>query len=265
MREEKGDLSDTAANRRYAPDELVLLYRIRRSVGWIAFFMLLIAAGSAIGAYFLWQQLGVAQDQMEELSDQVQKNIDAVQKQTAASEKAMEDVAASIRQSIDASNKLAAAAQRLAESATNGQAAVGRPWLGIEPVVARSLVPRQPYALKIVVRNSGSSPALKVRATFHAAVSAIKDFTLPNIDQCENCLTPIVLPNAVLNYDVTVSKDIMTREETNRIKDSTDTIFLLGRIDYADAAATAHSTTVCMSFASKSNSFHACDQGNNLN
>jgi flagellar hook-basal body complex protein FliE len=261
MSETKGEPGDPGRQRRYAPDEVLLLYQIRRSTGWIAFFSLVIAVGLAAAAYFLWQQLGAVQDELDQMGDQSVQ----IQKQAAISEKAIEDFSELVRQSIEAINKQAIASQQAANAATKELVERNRPWVGIESVAAPSLAANQNFSLKVVIRNSGNSPALNVRAMLYTAVPATKEITIPEIAECENCLQPVILPHGVLNYNVAVNGDLLTTEKTNRIKDGTDTILLLGRIDYADAATTTHTTTVCMSYVPKSALFGACSRGNDLN
>jgi len=284
------DSSDTDTN--YARSyETALLYRIRRSTGWMAFFTLVTATGAGVGAYLFWQQLNA----VEELSDQIQReaavsrrvmeklseSIDqSVQGETVASRKLSElidqripgESAASrklfevIDQSVDATNKQTAAVQNLAEIATNGQLASNRPWMGIESVVPTgTLAVNRPYGLKVVMRNGGRSPALAVRSVLHTAVHGTDDIALPNVDECHNCAQQTVLPNGTLGYDVTVDADALTKDVIGHLKNSVSTILLFGRIDYSDSTAKTHATSVCMKYEPTSASFSSCTQGNNFN
>ena len=45
------DRINVGGDRRYSSDEVLLLYRIRRSTGWMAFFTMVIAIGIGAGAY----------------------------------------------------------------------------------------------------------------------------------------------------------------------------------------------------------------------
>jgi hypothetical protein len=270
MSEQRADPDGTNAprDRRFSSDEILLLYRIRRSTGWMAFFTMVIAIGIAAGAYLFWQQLTVAQDQldqMEDLSDHVEKTIESLQKQAAAAEKTTLDFSDLIRQSIEATNRQADAAQKAAEVAINGQIALDRPWVGIESVASDTLAPNQTFALKAIIRNSGRSPALNVRAIMYTAAPAAKDIAVSNIAECDNCRQPIILPNGTLTYDIAISGNILTKEKIEHINDGTDAIVLFGRIDYSDSADGAHTTTSCMRYAPKRMTFAACDQGNQLN
>jgi hypothetical protein len=280
MNEEGSDSDDTSYGRGY---ETILLYRIRRSTGWMAFFTLVIATGVAAAGYLFWQQL----NQMEELSDQVQgqiavsqkavenlselvgRSIDAINKQTVAAQKVAE-IAASGQLTSQKLAEIAASgqltSQKLAEIATNSQLASNRPWVGMESVVAmRPLAGNQPYELRVVIRNAGHSPALAVRTVLNTAVHATNDETLPSVDECGNCAQSIVLPNGTRDYDVMVSPEVLTKDVVERIKRGANTILLVGRIDYTDSAATAHLTTVCMKYLPPSGSFGSCAQGNDVN
>jgi hypothetical protein len=269
MSEQRPDPDGTNAprDRRFSSDEILLLYRIRRSTGWMAFFTMVIAIGIAAGAYLFWQQLTVAQDQldqMEDLSDHIQKTIDALQMQSAASEKTTQDFSDLIRQSIDATNRQADASQKATEIAINGQMALERPWVGIESVAATHLAPNQTFALKAIIRNTGRSPALNVRAILYAAAPAAKDVAASNITACDSCHQPIILPNGSVSYDVAINSNILTKEKIDHVNDGTDVIILFGRVDYTDSAKRPHTTTSCMRYAPKRMTFDACDQGNRL-
>lgn len=265
---DKRDSIDASRDRDQVPEEILLLYRIRRSAGWTAFFTTAIAIGAAAAAYFFWQQLGVAEDQLEQMENlytQAKRSSDAVQRQAAASEKALQSLSELIRQNVDAANTQANAVQKIAEVATRQQTAFDRPWVGVESVTAAALIPGQPLALKVLIRNSGRTPALDVRGTLYSAVSAVADTAVPNIPACDSCTQIVLLPSGVFNYDVTVNGDLLSKEKTDRIKEGTDTILLFGRLEYTDIAAAAHSTTVCMKYAPKSGAFGACARGNELN
>jgi hypothetical protein len=281
MDEERSDSDDT--NTSYGRGyETILLYRIRRSTGWMAFFTLVIAIGMAGAGYLFWQQL----NRMEELSDQVQG-------QVAASQKAVESLSELVEQSIDAINKQTGAAQKLAEIAASGQLASqklteiasngqlasqklaeiatnsqlvsNRPWVGIESVVpTRPLTVNQRYEFKVVIRNGGRSPALAVRTVLNTAVHATNDETLPNVDECGNCARSTMLPNGSRDYDVG-SPDVLSKDVIERIKRGVNTILLVGRIDYTDSTAKARLTTVCMKYLPASGSFSSCTQGNDFN
>ena len=261
------DRNNVAADRRYSSDEILLLYRIRRSTGWMAFFTMVIAIGIGAGAYLFWQQLTVVQDQldqMEDLSDHVQKTLASFEKQAAASEKATQDFSDLIRQSIEATNRQADAAQKAAEIATNGQIALDRPWVGIESIAADAPAPNQTFALKAVIRNSGRSPALNVRAILYAAAPAVKDISVSNIAVCDSCRQPVILPYGSVSYDVAINGNILTKEKIEHVNDGTDAIIVFGRIDYTDSADRAHTTTSCLRYTPKRMTFSACDQGNRL-
>jgi len=252
MDEEKNDSNDTNYGHGY---ETVLLYRIRRSTGWMAFFTLITALGAGAAAYLFWQQL-----------NQIQALADRIQRDAAASKRTMEDLSELIDQGIDATNKQTTAIQKLAEVATSGELASNRPWVGVDSVVpTRALVVNQPYGLRVVIRNGGRSPALAVRTVLNTTVRPTGDIALPSVDECTNCARPVVLPNGTLSYEVTIDGNVLTKDITDQLNGGTDTILVFGRIDYTDSTAKAHLTTVCMKYDPSSAFFDACAQGNDSN
>jgi hypothetical protein len=264
--------------------EAGLLYRIRRSTAWMAFFTFVTAIGACLAAYFFWQQL----NQMQAMSDEIQSQaavsrkaleslselIDqSTQRESAASQKLSGLIDQSIDvtkklvgQRIDVTNKQTAAIQTLAEIATDSRLASNRPWMGIESVVpTTTLAVNRPFGLKVVIRNGGRSPAAAVRMVFNTAIRTTGDVTLPNVDACSNCAHSGVLPNGTLGYDVTLNRDLLTKDVVDRLKDGTNAILLYGRIDYTDSAASTHVTTVCMKYQFASTSLGSCAQGNDFN
>ena len=141
---------------------------------------------------------------------------------------------------------------------------IGHGW-EIETVTATPLVANQPFTLKAVIRNSGRSPALNVRAFVYTAVRAVKDTPDPHIAECNSCAQTVILPNAVFNYDLSVGIDVLTQEKVDHIKSGSEVILLLGRIDYSDAVAVEHATTVCMTYVPKPVSFSTRAHGNEVN
>lgn len=155
---------------------------------------------------------------MDDLFEQVRKSLDGSQQQVAAAEKAIREFSEANRKDADAINQQVAALQKLAASVINWQTALDRPWVGIETVTATPLVANQPFTLKAVIRNSGRSPALNVRAFVYTAVRAVKDTPDPHIAECNSCAQTVILPNAVFNYDLSVGIDVLTQEKSTTLK-----------------------------------------------
>jgi len=53
----KANPNNLPLDRRHTTDEILLLYRIRRSTGWMAFFTMVIAIGLAVASYFFGNSL----------------------------------------------------------------------------------------------------------------------------------------------------------------------------------------------------------------
>jgi hypothetical protein len=238
----------TVERRRDDSIQTLLLYRVGRSTGWIAFFTLVIAIAGAAGGYFLWNQMNVMQDQsdqLQDLSEKLQKSFDASRTQSDALIAAMEAVAQQIGQSTEAMSHLVN---------------TDRPWVGVDSV---SIGPIQPGArLPVVarIRNSGRTPATDVRVSL-ATLTAPAPPGAASVEECKTCPRIVLLPNATETSDVSVESGVLTSLKAARLRAGEETIWLIGRIDYTDSSAHPHTTRVCMMYTSKSSAFSACPEG----
>jgi len=218
--------------------QLLMLYRISRSAGWMAFFTLVIAIGSAACTYFLWQQLTVMQDQLDNV----------------------QDLSSKIEKSLNVANTQSAATSESAKSLLS----LDRPWVGVDSVLVTPLLPNQEFTIKASIRNGGRSPAIGMRMTFNTATPAANEIAVPNIEECDKCLRSTLLPNALITQEVTIDGDVFSAAKINRIKSGADTILLFGRIDYTDFAENHHTTTVCMAYVTSLPGFRNCVSGNRI-
>jgi hypothetical protein len=232
--------------------QLLMLYRISRSAGWMAFFTLVIAIGSAACTYFLWQQLTVMQDQLDnvqDLSSKIEKSLNV-----------MQDLSSKIEKRLNVTNTQSAATSESAKSLLS----LDRPWVGVDSVLVTPLLPNQEFTIKASIRNGGRSPAIGMRMTFNTATPAANEIAVPNIEECDKCLRSTLLPNALITQEVTIDGDVFSAAKINRIKSGADTILLFGRIDYTDSAENHHTTTVCMAYVTSLPGFRNCVSGNRI-
>jgi len=232
--------------------QLLMLYRISRSTGWMTFFTLVIAIGSAACAYFLWQQLTVMQDQldnMQDLSSKIEKSLNV-----------MQDLSSKIEKSLNVANTQSAATSESAKSLLS----LDRPWVGVDSVSVTPLLSNREFTIKASIRNGGRSPAIGMRMTFSTATPAANEIAVPNIEECDKCLRSTLLPNALITQEVTIDGDVFSAAKINRIKSGADTILLFGRIDYTDSAENHHTTTVCMAYVTSLPGFRNCVSDNRI-
>jgi hypothetical protein len=237
------------------PDDAIqtlLLYRMGRSTGWMAFFTLVIAIAGAAGGYFLWAQANVMQDQsdqLQDLSDKLQKSFDASRIQSDALIETMHAIAQQIGQSREAMDRLSNA---------------DRPWLGIESVSTGSLQADAKLPVIARVRNAGRTPAMDVMISLTTMTASAPTDAGAGSEVCKACPRTFVLPNATVNNDVSVESSVLTGPRVIRLKTGEETLWLIGRIDYTDPAAHPHTTRVCMVYAPKAAAFNACPEGNRI-
>jgi hypothetical protein len=248
--------------------ELLMLYRISRSSGWMAFFTLVIAIGTAVCAYFFWQQLTVMQDQldnMQDLSGKIEKSLNVANTQSAATIESAKSLSEQIGQNIEATKQLTIAVEKLRDIGNNVPLlSLDRPWVGVDSVSVTPLLPNRTFTIKANIRNSGRSPAIGMRMAFSTATPLTKEFTAPNIEECGDCVRSILLPNASTTQDVTIDGDVFSAAKISRIMSGDDTILLFGRIDYTDSAENHHTTTVCMAYVTSRPGFRNCVSGNRI-
>jgi hypothetical protein len=239
--------------------QTLMLYRVSRSTGWIAFFSLVIAIVAGASGYFLWNQLGVMQeqlDQFQELSERVQKSFESARIQSVAFTEALQAVSEQMGRSNDAMDRIARAA--------DAPLSLDRPWVGIESISVGQLRPGEALSMIANVHNSGRTPAINVKVYLNSLLVAGKNANNFDAEECKTCPQSVLLPNAALNIDVSLDSSIITASTVNRVKSGDETIWLTGRIDYIDSLARPHITRVCMNYVPKTLAFGTCQQGNSL-
>src|ERR1017187_6256592 len=139
--------------------QLLMLYRISRSSGWMAFFTLVIAIGTAVCAYFFWQQLTVMQDQldnMQDLSSKIEKSLNVANTQSAATSESAKSLSEQIGQNIEATRQLTIAVEKLRDIGNNVPLlSLDRPWVGVDSVSVTPLLPNREFNIRSEERRVG--------------------------------------------------------------------------------------------------------------
>ena len=180
---------------------------------------------------------------------------------------------ADLRSAVAQNGKIADAVSRLSDAATqaneiSGQslAASTRPWVGVDAIESSGIEPGQPLNIEVRVRNSGRTPSTDVQGLFLVYISPLDNPPALLVDQCASCVRSVVLPNGVVSYKLSVRDKVMTPDEVQRIKDSKDTMWIVGRLDYHDGEGETHTTRSCLYYrAGGVSSFTACSDGNSAN
>jgi hypothetical protein len=249
-------------------NQLLMLYRVSRSTGWMAFFTLVIAIGSAACAYFFWQQQNIMQDQldnMQDLSSKIEKSLNVANTQSVATSESAKSFSEQISQNIEATKQLTIAVEKLRAIGTNvPMLSLDRPWVGVDSVSVTPLLRNRSFTITANIRNSGRSPAIGVRMAFKTATPSTKEFAAPNIEECGDCARSILLPNASTTQELTIDGDVLSADKISSIMSGDDKILLFGRIDYTDLAENHHTTTVCMAYVTSRPGFRNCVSGNRV-
>jgi hypothetical protein len=238
--------------------QTLMLYRMGRSIGWIAFFAFVIALGAAAGGYALWSQLNLMQeqaDQLQDMADKTQKSFEASRVQSDALIKAMQTLS-------QEGGPNGEAASRAARSGADGLSNADRPWVGIDFVTITPLTPNTKPTVTATVRNSARTPALNVKVALKASVSSPQPDDGGSLEECATCPQSVLLPNMGLSADVGFDGGILSFARVSRVKAGEETIWLTGRIHYKDLLARPHTTRVCMNYVPKTATFSACPEGN---
>ena len=182
--------------------QTLLLYRMGRSIGWIAFFAFVIAFAGVAGGYVLWSQLNLMQeqaDQLQDMADKTQKSLEASRIQSDALIKAMQ----TLSQEVGPNGDAASHASRSADGLSNAD----RPWVGIDFVTISPLAPNTRPVVTATVRNSARTPALNVKVALKASVSSPQPDDGGSLEECATCPQSVLLPNMGLSADVGFETD----------------------------------------------------------
>jgi hypothetical protein len=167
-------------------------------------------------------------------------------------------------------DRISAAVSGLSDAATQAneianQALVNssRPWIGVDTVETGPVMAGQPLDIEVRVRNSGRTPSTDMQGLFLVYILPVSRPPSLLRHPCRSCLRSVVLPNGIVTYKLSVRSTVMTADEAQRIKAGTDTMWIVGRLDYNDGDGEPHTTQSCLYYrASAAAGFTTCDEGN---
>ena len=163
---------------------------------------------------------------------------------------------------VNAINRRTKVAERANEIAAKALSLSVRPWAGLDIVLAGTIQANQRFEIKPTIRNSGRSPAFKLRGHFKATIQQTKALSIADIGECDRCPRAVVLPNIGFAYDDLFPAEALAPDVVDEIKRGDKTIVVVGRIDYEDANAGRHATKICISYFPQISGFSTCAEGN---
>jgi hypothetical protein len=220
-----------------------VLQRMARTNRWMILLACIMTVGVGTGGFLFSRQIEVAGDQVEAI-------------QTSAER---------MRYTVNAINRRTKVAEKANEIAAKALSSSARPWAGLDMVLAGTIHANQKFEIKPTIRNSGRSPAFKLRGHFKAMIQQTKALSIADIGECDHCPRTIVLPNIGFAYDASVPAEALAPDVVDEIKRGDKTILVVGRIDYEDANDGRHATKICISYFPQISGFSACAEGNYLN
>jgi hypothetical protein len=223
-------------------------------------------------------QLGEIVKQYPEIRRQAQASTDAVKQAAADSVENSERVERQLKilqQQADAASKSAAAVQRQTEDSKTAMQVDQRPWVGLVRWDTDKEKAKNPFmvqGLSIVLRNSGKTPALKVRLECCYYIRLYTYEPIPDYDaqaaaedQRERWNGKTLYPQGgVLAPGVLDRFTVPDAIPWGRVGDRRQlVIYVLGKVDYSDAfpGTHEHSTKFCL-MGTSDTEFSACPENN---
>lgn len=103
-----------------------------------------------------------------------------------------------MQKSIDAANRQATAAEAANKIASESIIAANRPWIGLLSAVSAKPVAGQVFKATVTLKNSGHEPAINVRGILNMTVEANGDIEKRATPDCAFCSHSIALPENAL-------------------------------------------------------------------
>jgi hypothetical protein len=142
--------------------------------------------------------------------------------------------------SVQAAEKAAFAAENSANAIVDNE----RPWVGLVTIVGIQIGPGRPIEAKVVIQNTGHTPARHMRAAFRGSTTAA---TAACGDAPDVNLTPqkALFPNIPDYYYPFHGHRVLTDDEFRAIVNGTRILWVVGRIEYLDNRGIQRWTDVC--------------------
>jgi hypothetical protein len=163
--------------------------------------------------------------------------------------------------------KSLASAEEAARAATaNAQAMIDneRPWIGVDTVYSKPLEPGAVIQEAFVrIKNTGKTPALRMRAAFKGSVLPNKDITPAAPDVAPEAPKPL-FPNT-LDWHYPFKDFALSHADFQEMIAGTRVAWIIGRIEYFDGSNRRHQTLVCCRWDQSRGVFVPHEQGNDAN
>jgi hypothetical protein len=148
--------------------------------------------------------------------------------------------------------------------ATNANYATNRPWIGLGDIDNSRLTENQPLHASIFLTNSGRSPALHVKPIVFIGVVESAHFNIDELPDCTriHCTESTVLPNSGLTFRLTLRASDATKQNIDSVNSGKSMIIIYFRAEYRDSDSHQHATTGCEFYVVATDTFSACQKGN---
>jgi hypothetical protein len=168
------------------------------------------------------------------------------------------------RQQTFANIHAAKAAKRSAEIAEDALVASTRPWVGVDQVGINSgLKSPGQITVDVFIKNTGNSPALKMRGQFNGHVAPNTQPPPPIPASTDERISGSVLfPNGDFHFWPFTGSPPLNQATVDAIANGTALVWIAGRIDCDDRAGEPHFTTVRMQYHPDTNGFGTWRDGN---
>jgi hypothetical protein len=161
-----------------------------------------------------------------------------------------------IRKTLGPAEEAARAATASAKAVIDNE----RPWVGLHTVASSPLKPGiNIQEACVVIKNTGNSPALRMRAAFKGTVLSKGSLPIPP-DVMPEAPKPL-FPNT-LDYYHPFTGFTLSDSDFKRIVGGKRTAWIIGRVEYFDGGNNPHHTSVCCHWNQSRQVFVPNEHGN---
>jgi len=140
-----------------------------------------------------------------------------------------------------------------------------RPWFGIDVVRIKPLEAGKPIVSLVVLRNSGRTPAFRVRGgtVFRWTKKGDPAPKIPDLlDRYSHCAT--VMPGVALYFHPFEGTPPLSKVDIEQVNAGDIGIWIVGHIEYFDAIGSRHETHLHLQYHPTTNSFGPSIDGNEV-
>jgi hypothetical protein len=240
----------------------------------LVFFTGVLAVAAIAQCLIFWRQwkemksqLTVMDRQLDEMRS-ASKQTDQLINEAAEHARASRIAADAAKVSADSSARIAAAATKSLEYTHEAIYLEQRAWMGVQSIDARggSSDSGEKLAVDIVIRNTGKTPAKKIKG-FAGFADVDRHDAIPDI-LSQFQLLPALQQKQVLlpGASVTVSREITYGvEKMAKIRKDEIVAYIMGETSYFDIFDHKHTTRYCFRYNGQGNTFSICNEFNDMN